>query len=115
MNQYLCIFDLNLNQKYARTDFIPKQFIVFAFQNNPETGTIRETFFMNQLYNSGHSVHISPEKADFIVDDHYVFEIGGKNKDRSKIKGIDNGYMALDDLEHGFDRTIPLWLFGFLY
>ena len=115
MNQYLCIFDLNLNQKYARTDYIPKQFIVFAFQNNPETGTIRETFFMNQLYNSGHSVHISPEKADFIVDDHYVFEIGGKNKDRSKIKGIDNGYMALDDLEHGFDRTIPLWLFGFLY
>ena len=28
---------------------------------------------------------------------------------------MENGYMALDDLEHGFDRTIPLWLFGFLY
>jgi hypothetical protein len=43
------------------------------------------------------------------IDDTYLFEIGGKNKDFSQIK------MAIDDIELGGERKIPLWLLGFLY
>ncbi len=39
----------------------------FAIQDNPETGTVRETFFLNQLRNAGHNI-ISPESNyDFLV------------------------------------------------
>jgi hypothetical protein len=41
--------------------------------------------------------------------------VGGKNKTKKQIKGIENSYLALDDLEVGSSLTIPLWLFGFLY
>ena len=86
-----------------------------AFHGHPNTGTIRETYFLNQLLNSGHTVHVSLNKGDFLIDNQLTFEIGGKNKDHSQIIGLENAYLAIDDLEHGFARTIPLWLFGFLY
>ncbi|MCF8301843.1 MAG: hypothetical protein K9I94_01105 [Bacteroidales bacterium] len=70
---------------------------------------------MNQLKNSGHQINISPKFGDFIVDGQYIFEIGGKNKDTSQIRGIANSFLALDELEHGFGNKIPLWLFGLLY
>ncbi len=88
---------------------------VYAFQDNPEIGTVRETFFVNQLINAGHIVHLGPEKADFTVDQKYTFEIGGKNKDNRQIKDIKNSYKAIDNIEYGFASTIPIWLFGFLY
>ena len=80
---------------------------------NPKKGTIRETFFASMLkYN--HSLHYS-DKADFLVDEKYIFEVGGRNKDFSQIKKTENSYLAIDDIEIGLDRRIPLWLFGFLY
>lgn len=54
-------------------------------------------------------------KGDFIVDDKYTFEIGGKNKKFNKIKDIENSYIVSDDMEIGSGNKIPLWLFGFLY
>jgi len=87
----------------------------FAFQENPDIGTLRETFFMNQLKNSGHTVNLSPGKGDFMVDEKYTIETGGRNKDDKQIKGISNSYLALDDIEYGFGGRIPLWMFGFLY
>lgn len=83
----------------------------YALQENPETGTVRETFFLNQLRNAGHRLFLPGTKYDFVVDSKYLFEIGGKNK---KIND-DTIYIAMDDIEVGFGRTIPLWLFGFLY
>jgi hypothetical protein len=44
-----------------------------------------------------------------------IFEVGGKNKGDSQIKGITNAYIAADNIENGFANKIPLWLFGFLY
>ena len=32
-----------------------------------------------------------------------------------QIKGIPNSYLAIDDIEMGIEKKIPLWLFGFLY
>ncbi|WP_322571342.1 hypothetical protein [Rhodohalobacter sp.] len=86
----------------------------FALRSDPEPGTIRETFFLNQLRNSGHTVELA-KSGDFMVDQSITFEIGGPSKTGQQITGIDNAYLALDDLEHPHLNRIPLWLFGFLY
>jgi len=78
-----------------------------------ETGTIRETFFLNQLHYL-HEINY-PKKADFIINNRYTFEIGGKNKTGKQIRDIEDSYVVQDDIEIGFSNTIPLWLFGFLY
>lgn len=88
--------------------------LVYAIQFSAEIGTIRETFFINQIRNAGHQI-ILGKKGDFLVNDKHTFEIGGKNKDITQIKGIPNSYLALDDIEYGFNKKIPLWLFGFMY
>jgi predicted AAA+ superfamily ATPase len=86
-----------------------------AFENKPEKGTIREIFFMNQLKNAGHLIELATGSGDFLVDRTFTFEVGGKNKGQKQIKDIENSYLALDQVEHGFSNKIPLWLFGFLY
>ena len=81
--------------------------------NLSNQGTLRETFFLNQLQVL-FSVKGS-EKSDFLVDDKYTFEIGGKNKTRKQTTGIENAYVAADNIEYALQNKIPLWLFGFLY
>ncbi|TVR41331.1 MAG: AAA family ATPase [Cryomorphaceae bacterium] len=77
------------------------------------TGSLRETFFANQLSYS-HRLQY-PGKGDFLVDERYTFEIGGKGKDFMQLEGIQEAYIAADNIEYGFKNKIPLWLFGFLY
>lgn len=75
-------------------------------------GTLRETFFANQL-----SVieNISvPDKGDFHVNGKN-FEVGGKNKKKHQLENNENSFFALDNIENGFKNTIPLYLFGYLY
>lgn len=79
----------------------------------PSTGTTREVFFNNQLH-VNHKLNI-PQKGDFVVDDQYVFEVGGINKSTNQITGIPNSYVVKDDLEYPAGNALPLWLFGFLY
>ncbi|MCC5904901.1 MAG: ATP-binding protein [Balneolaceae bacterium] len=81
--------------------------------NRPEAGSVRETFFLNQLQ-VRHSVTTS-RFADFMVDDTWTFEVGGPGKTREQIRGIPNAYIAADGIEEGSGNKIPLWLFGFLY
>ena len=78
-----------------------------------EKGNIRETFVLNQLKKK-HDVFFSIE-SDFYVDNKYTFEIGGKNKKRKQIQGMESSYIIADNIEYGTDRRIPIWLFGFLY
>ncbi len=80
---------------------------------NANIGTIRETFFINQL--SKNYDIVSPKQGDFLVDGKYTFEIGGKNKSFKQIKELPNSYVVSDDIEIGFGNKIPLWLFGFLW
>lgn len=94
--------------------YIENTAFVNALQPQPEAGTLRETFFINQLRNSGYKVALSI-KGDFLVDSKFTFEVGGKNKDMSQINGLENAYLALDEIESGVGSRIPLWLFGFLY
>jgi len=79
----------------------------------PDIGNLRETFFFNQLKAIGSVT--SANKADFTVNDKYVFEVGGQSKGHEQIIGLENGYLALDNLEYGFGNRIPLWGFGMLY
>jgi len=83
------------------------------FCDSPKKGTIRETFFASSL-SYGHSLNY-PKSGDFIVDEKYTFEIGGKDKNFKQIKDVKDGYVVADDIEIGVDDKIPLWLFGFLY
>ena len=87
--------------------------LYFALGENPDTGSMRETFFLNQL-SVGHKVN-DAEKGDFIVDEQYTFEVGGKSKDSRQIKDLAQAFIAADGIEYGIGNKIPLWLFGFLY
>lgn len=78
-----------------------------------EIGTIREIFFETQL-NIEHQMRL-PKNGDFLIDEKYTFEIGGKNKTPKQVKDVQNSYVVLDDIENGIFNQIPLWLFGFLY
>jgi hypothetical protein len=55
------------------------------------------------------------DRGDFLVDEKYTIEIGGKNKNFNQIKDIQNSFVVADDIEIGLGVKIPLWLFGFLY
>lgn len=101
MNKPEKVYLNNPNLIYTLTD---------TFAN---TGTSRETFFFNQL-RVGHSVNWV-EAGDFMIDGKTIFEIGGKNKTRKQIAGIENSYIAADNIEYAYQNKIPLWLFGFLY
>jgi len=82
-------------------------------KENTNIGNVRETFFLNQfkgLYEINRS-----EVADFVIDQTHTFEIGGKNKNKKQIAGLENAYVAKDDIEIGFDTIVPVWLFGFMY
>ena len=87
--------------------------LMYALTSDADIGTARETFFANQVSN-GH-VLTYPKKGDFLVDDRWLFEIGGKGKGFAQIKDIPNSYVVNDGIEVGFGNKIPLWLFGFLY
>jgi len=83
------------------------------FTSKADIGTIRETFSMNQA--SKEYELIAPKQGDFLVDEQYLFEVGGKNKSFKQIKDVNNSFIASDDIEIGFGNKIPFWLFGFLY
>jgi len=87
--------------------------LLHAYCENSEIGTRRETFFANQL-SQQYRLHI-PKKGDFLVEEKYLFEIGGKNKSFKQIADISNSFVAADDIKVGSGNKIPLWLFGFLY
>lgn len=82
----------------------------------PETGTVREAFFCNQLASSGHRVEYGGLKSgDFRIDKDLIIEVGGADKGYHQIQDQHNGYIAADGIESAVFHKIPLWAFGFLY
>lgn len=88
--------------------------IMYSLTEDINVGTERETFFLNQLRAGGYEV-LYPKQGDFIVDDRYLFEIGGRKKSFEQIKDISDSFLAFDDEEIGRGNRIPLWMFGLLY
>ncbi len=80
---------------------------------NVNKGNLRETFFANQVQ-YGHVLQYS-DASDFLVDGKFTFEIGGKQKSRKQIEGLEYAFVVSDDIEYGSGKRIPLWMFGLLY
>ena len=93
--------------------FLNNTNLMYAYNRFPEIGTIRETFFNNQI-GTTHELN-SVKKGDFLIDDKYTIEVGGADKSFEQIKDIPDSYLAIDNVEFGRGNKIPLWLFGFLY
>ena len=93
--------------------YINNPTMMYALSPQIDTGTLRETYFFNQL-SQGHEVHY-PKSGDFLVDRKYLFEVGGKGKTFDQIKDIPDSYLAVDNTETGHRNRIPLWLFGLIY
>ena len=91
--------------------------LLFALaQDIPLKGTVRETFFCNQISGAGHCIEYGGLKTgDFRIDGKYVIEVGGQDKGFSQVKNEENGFVAADDIDSAVFRKIPLWAFGFLY
>ena len=82
----------------------------------PQIGTLRESFFVNQLQSAGHKVEYGGlTTGDFKIDGDIIVEVGGSDKGFGQIKEGDRGYVAADDIDNATFRKIPLWAFGFLY
>ena len=94
----------------------------YALTSSADIGALREAFFVNQIKNAlaennqfiDESIYAS-KQGDFLVNNTYTFEVGGKSKGFKQIKDIPNSYVASDEIDIGYKNKIPLWLFGFLY
>ncbi len=109
------VFDAKRFQNLQKPDklYLNNANLFNALCINSNIGTIRETFFVSMLYKQ-HLVNYAT-KGDFLVDEKYTFEVGGKNKSFKQIKDLENSFVVADDIEIGSGNKIPLWLFGFLY
>ena len=87
--------------------------LLFALSHNTQSGTLRETFFANQMVYR-HELTI-PSEGDFMADNTCLFEVGGKGKSFKQIRNIPHSYIAYDDMEIGLGNKIPLWIFGLQY
>jgi len=93
--------------------FLENTNLAFSLRERPDIGNIRETFVLNQLLNAGLNVS-TPLEGDFFSNG-LTIEVGGKDKNRSQVKHLDNYLIASDDIETGSGNKAPVWLFGFLY
>ena len=91
----------------------PNFIFALASSGNVDTGNLRETFVANILRGI-HDLQI-PNKGDFLVDDKYTFEVGGKSKGSDQLLNLKNSYIFADDIEMGVKNKIPIWTLGFLY
>lgn len=88
--------------------------LMYALQSKKtEIGNVRETFFASQL-KFKNKIEYS-ENADFKINDKYIFEIGGKSKNKKQIQNLNNAFIVSDEIEYGFENKVPIWMFGMLY
>ncbi len=88
----------------------PNLFYLYAVE--PNIGTLRECFFVNHLARN-HDISL-PQNGDFLIDNKYTFEVGGKNKSFAQIANLKNSYVVSDDMNYGVGNKIPMWMFGLL-
>jgi predicted AAA+ superfamily ATPase len=86
--------------------------ILYNLCDNCDVGTVRETFFFNQM--RVNQLVTSSEASDFEIGGR-TFEVGGPGKGQSQIRDVAEGYVVRDGIEHGYGNVIPLWAFGLNY
>ena len=77
-----------------------------------DDGNMRETNFL--AWTKQVCSPVSSKISDFEIGD-VTFEVGGRNKKSDQIKDARVGYLVKDNLEYASGRSIPIWMFGFLY
>lgn len=87
--------------------------LMYALSGKISEGTMRETFFANQL--GAITTLTMPKQGDFMADGKFLFEVGGTRKTFDQVADLPNSYLAIDDIETGNGNRIPLWIFGCLY
>lgn len=88
--------------------------IAFSLSENGiiDDGNMREMNFL--AWTRQVSSPTSSRISDFEIDG-ITFEVGGKHKNSSQIKDAEVGYLVKDNLEYASGKSIPIWMFGFLY
>ncbi|MBN2165212.1 MAG: ATP-binding protein [Marinilabiliaceae bacterium] len=81
-------------------------------QSDIEINMLHQTFFYSMV--STQKKFSYTKQADFLVDGHYKFLVGGRIDENKKRNRIEE-FCARDMIEVGEGNQIPLWLFGFLY
>jgi predicted AAA+ superfamily ATPase len=121
MNYIKYLKDARLvNLLYPEVEDFPKKPEKIYLQNpnllyatrmiNVERQSLRETFFYNQVHKD-YKVNVSGKDCHFLIDGKYHFNVG----EWTRGKFNPDVYYAIDGIESGERRVIPLWLFGFLY
>ena len=122
MNYIKYLKDARLvNLLYPTTEDFPKKPTQLYLQNtnllyatrminNVDKQALWETFFCNQVHKD-YKVNLGSKNAQFLVEGQYYFSVG----DQIKGKFNPDVYYAIDGIESGECKVIPLWLFGFLY
>lgn len=86
-----------------------------SLRKEANIGNIRETFLLSQLLNANIEVKL-PKVGDFYIEEYdLTIEVGGKSKTSKQVKEENDFLIAVDDIEMGRGKKVPLWLFGFLY
>lgn len=93
--------------------FLGNPNLMHALCSVVDKGNERETFFFSQLSLANDLKY--PKNGDFLVNDKYLFEVGGRRKNFEQIADVPNSFLAVDDTEVGVGNRIPLWMFGLLY
>jgi len=94
--------------------FLNNPNLIYALSlTKPNVGTLRETFFMEAV---SATEHVStPAKGDFLINDAYVAEVGGLNKNMHQIYDMPNPILVKDGVATGGAGVIPIWMMGLLY
>ncbi len=110
-----------INMLYPIDEEFPKKPAMIYMQNpnllyairptRVDIQTLRETFFYNQVHKD-YKVNLGHDGAQFLIDSQYNFSIEHNNELGKMSAG---NYYAVDGIEIGKGKQIPLWLFGFLY
>ncbi len=69
----------------------------YSYCTDASIGTIRETIFATFL-KGDHQLSI-PKQGDFLVDEVYLFEVGGKSKNFKQIKEMPNSFVVSDNID----------------
>ena len=81
-----------------------------ALSGNISKGTMRKTFFANQV--GAVLTLMMPTQGEFMADEQYLFEGGDRRKTFDQIANFPNSYLAIDDVETGNGNRIPLGMLG---
>ena len=124
MNYIKCLKDARLiNMLYPVDEEFPTKPAMLYLQNpnlmyavrpaHVDRQSLYETFFYNQVHKDYKVNMAQNDGAQFLIDNKYNFSIEENNSFNGKY--FEENYYAVDGVEIGDGKQIPLWLFGFLY